>query len=423
MVEFDFHSAIPSACRAERLHHRIESGPHLSSHRDHCPEFMPNLLPRPTRHPFCFRDRVVRQAVFLALGIAWAIVLVAPLDARAVLIATGDGTGNTTAPVADPGFDNVGRIGVRSGVYVRNGWVLTAGHVGEKAIELLGVTYQPVPGSSVQFQNPDLSFADLIAWKILDAKPPLPDLTITDSAPTLGTEITVIGNGLKRGSQLSHMGTTGWDWAVGWETRWGTNEISNLDADGTYSIATQSFAARFDEVLFPGPDEHEAALAHGDSGGAAFTGSGASSELVGILFASVATLINQPAYSSFYTNDGLAVDLFPYRSDILAAIDQPSCNDGLDDDGDGFTDFPNDPGCTDALDSDERGPTYECDNGLDDDGDGDSDFPNDVDCTSPTGTEAAPPLVPTSLLGAGILTVALYAQIQRTLRRESVDID
>jgi hypothetical protein len=386
---------------------------------------MPNPLPRPTRRPLRLRDRVVHRAVFLALGIAWAIVGLAPVDARAVLLATGDGTGNTTAPAADPGFDNVGRIGVLSGTYVGNGWVLTANHVGEKAIELLGVTYDPVPGSRVQFENLDTTPADLIAFKILDAKPPLPAIAITDSAPTLGTDVTIIGNGLNRGVQLSHMGRTGWDWAVGWTTRWGTNEISDIDANSTYTLSTptESFAVRFDDIPFPAPGQHEAAFAHGDSGGAAFTGSGANAELIGILFVSVATLVNQPAGSSFYTNDGLAVDLFAFRSQILAVIEQPGCSDGLDDDGDGLTDFPSDPGCTDALDLDERGPTYSCDNGLDDDGDGASDFPNDVDCASPTGTEAAPQLVPITPLGASILGAALYAQARRMLRRESVDLD
>lgn len=363
-------------------------------------------------------------ALATALGLVFAGLTA--FEARAVLIATIDGTANTTPPAADPGFDNVGRIGVLSGVYVGNGWVLTANHVGDKPIELLGVTYDPVPGSRVQFQNPDLSLADLIAFKILDARPPLPDLAITDSATTLGTDITLIGNGLNRGVELMHMGVTGWDWAVGWTTRWGTNEISDLDADDTYAalgVTTESFAARFDEISSPPPGTHEAAFAHGDSGGAAFTGSGASAELVGILFATATTLLNQPAGSSFYTNDGLAADLFAYRNDILALIDQPDCNDGLDDDGDGLIDFPDDPGCADANDSNERGPDFVCDNGLDDDLDGLIDFPADDGCLSPTDQSEAPLPVPNSLLGAGLLGLMLYSLARRARRRDSILVD
>jgi hypothetical protein len=41
---------------------------------------------------------------------------------------------------------------------------------------------------------------------------------------------------------------------------------------------------------------------------------------------------------------------------------QPQCSDGVDNDGDGQTDFPNDPGCTDAQDNDEAdpGPIDQC---------------------------------------------------------------
>jgi len=53
------------------------------------------------------------------------------------------------------------------------------------------------------------------------------------------------------------------------------------------------------------------------------------------------------------------------------------CNDGVDNDGDGRTDFRadmlGDMGCTDSLDGSERGSTA-CDNGADDDGDGRTDY-------------------------------------------------
>lgn len=61
-----------------------------------------------------------------------------------------------------------------------------------------------------------------------------------------------------------------------------------------------------------------------------------------------------------------------------------ACDDALDGDADGLVDA-RDPGCTDALDPDEAdppfgGPTPDCANGLDDDGDGTLDFPDDPDC-------------------------------------------
>ena len=57
------------------------------------------------------------------------------------------------------------------------------------------------------------------------------------------------------------------------------------------------------------------------------------------------------------------------------------CNDGIDNDGDGLIDFPDDPGCTDSLDLDETD-VPQCSDGLDNDNDGLTDFPNDPSCSS-----------------------------------------
>ena len=83
----------------------------------------------------------------------------------------------------------------------------------------------------------------------------------------------------------------------------------------------------------------------------------------------------------------------------------PACSNGIDDDGDGRTDYPVDPGCRGMLDSllsysvgfglypggpgddSERGPFATCDNGFDDDGNGVADFPDDPSCTNALGAE------------------------------------
>ena len=61
-----------------------------------------------------------------------------------------------------------------------------------------------------------------------------------------------------------------------------------------------------------------------------------------------------------------------------------ACSDGLDNDGDGLTDFPEEPGCDQPGDDDERDPAERpiCSNGIDDDGDGLLDFGADPRCTS-----------------------------------------
>ncbi len=59
----------------------------------------------------------------------------------------------------------------------------------------------------------------------------------------------------------------------------------------------------------------------------------------------------------------------------------PACSDGKDNDGDGKTDYPDDPGCTSASDLDE-GDVPACSDGVDNDKDGKTDYPDDESCSS-----------------------------------------
>ncbi|MEE2645539.1 MAG: hypothetical protein VYD19_11455, partial [Myxococcota bacterium] len=60
----------------------------------------------------------------------------------------------------------------------------------------------------------------------------------------------------------------------------------------------------------------------------------------------------------------------------------PACQNGLDDDLDGLTDYPEEPGCLDRLDDDEGDPDAPpvCADREDNDGDGLIDFPEDIGC-------------------------------------------
>ena len=60
---------------------------------------------------------------------------------------------------------------------------------------------------------------------------------------------------------------------------------------------------------------------------------------------------------------------------FIDADPSTACDDGIDNDGDGFTDFVGgDPGCADFDDLSENDPTLPCDDGADNDGDGGIDF-------------------------------------------------
>jgi len=330
-----------------------------------------------------------------------AILSIPTYPAFAALIATGTGTANTTAPNPDPGFNRLGVVNGLSAVYFRNGWVLTANHVGTATFWLAATGYAPVPGSTVRFSNPDSSLADLIAFK-LSTRPALSNIALADTPVSVSTLVTLIGRGVDRGTATSWMGIGGWTWGGSSTMRWGTNRIS---AVGDFVLDTRAFRTTFDDIRNPSPGEHEGDLVVGDSGGGAFTGTGTSAKLVGILFAR-STYGGQPANTSLYGNHGLIADLYAYRNDILAVVDRPDCNDGLDEDGDGLVDYPSDPGCTNASDASERGVGFACDNGVDDDGDSAIDFPSDTGCLHPSNAIEAPEPGIGLSLGFGVLTVA-----------------
>ncbi len=272
-------------------------------------------------------------------------------DARAVIIETGDGTGNVIAPPDDPGWANLGTRGNLTVVYLGRRWVLTANHVGAGNVVLEGQTYSPVPGSAIQFENPDTSPADLMVFKIF-GDPGLRRLDIASFPPVVGDPISAIGNGRNRGSATTFMGLGGYNWGSGHSMRWGSNVVSEIDilVDTTYS-----FAVTFTDPLDPSATGDEAAGANGDSGGGAFTKVGGDWYLAGTLFA-ISQYTDQPSTTSIYGNRLFAVDLSFYRDDILTVIEQRSCSDGLDDDGDGFTDYPADPECVSANDDSESIP-------------------------------------------------------------------
>lgn len=333
------------------------------------------------------------------------------VSAQAVVIAGPDGAANTTAPSSqDPGFSNVGVINGLSGVYVRNGWVLSANHVGLGSIDLGGVVYDAVPGSLVRFSNPTGPDADLMAFK-LRRMPPLPDLQIASAPPSSGEDVILIGNGRNRGDPLAEPwnGYDGWTLAGGRTVRWGTNRIL---ATGLDVLETEAFSTRFDDLPGQMGNDPEAQVANGDSGGGAFVWNGGNPELIGILFAQ--GLYNgQSSSDVLFGNISYVSDLDFYRAQIEPLIDQPGCSDGLDDDGDGLTDYPEDPGCASASDPSESTAALPCDNGIDDDLDGFIDWPADYGCAdllSPT--EAPEPGFGLSL-GAGILGLAAAARRRR----------
>lgn len=267
-----------------------------------------------------------------SLGLAAALGLAT--SAGAVVISAGDGTGNTTPPLDDPGFANTGAAYSLSGTYLRGGFVLAAFHVGEPQIILKGQTYPSIPGSRFQFSHGGGAVADLAVFRI-DGAPALPFPKIASTPPLVGEEVIVVGNGWNRQAAV-----TAWDanWVevplpgvhrgykkgAGRSVRWGSNTIELVGMEWLQlpqNWTTQFFAVRFDESGLP--DESQAV--NGDSGGAVWVKRNGEWELAGILFLQLASVgqEGQPADTAVFDNFSGAVDLSYYRDQIMAAVVPP----------------------------------------------------------------------------------------------------
>lgn len=323
------------------------------------------------------QNRWKRGKILSLLGF-WILVCCCPAG-QAVIIVTGNGTGNTTAPSDDPGWNYVGRVNTSgslgSGVYLggfnHNGsyshWVLTAPHIGDgnfTSFTVRGSSYNVVPNSLVHIRNPASTpddplglqtlstYTDLAVFQITVGPTnslPSSRMSISSTAPALGSEVVGIGFGRNRqatqtawnsswSAEVSLSGTnaayTGWKYGSGSTKRWGKNRVENIpittivnnlgggdlrdvkvittDFDGSGGDAHGTYGAVADEFQ----------AAPGDSGGGLFYKNGSAWELTGI-FATIGRFRNQPNNSAVFGNVTYAANLSLYRANILAVVPEP----------------------------------------------------------------------------------------------------
>ena len=125
------------------------------------------------------------------------------------------------------GWDYVGQVNGSSSVYLGNGWVLTAGHVGMGNFILGGTTYTAVAGSSQ-----GIGTADLALFRI-STQPTLPSLVLPLAPPVpfsqfqSGSMVAMLGYG----------GGTGETW--GFDTVTQINQL--VDLNPTYPYVSNDF--------------------------------------------------------------------------------------------------------------------------------------------------------------------------------------
>ncbi|MBI2078214.1 MAG: hypothetical protein HYT80_07595 [Euryarchaeota archaeon] len=120
---------------------------------------------------------------------------------------------------------------------------------------------------------------------------------------------------------------------------------------------------------------------------------------------------NAPACNDGADNDGDGYTDYPADPGCSAKGDKDeynaaaasACGDGTDNDGDGAIDYPTDPGCSSSQDDDESNepPRAACEDGMDNDQDGQTDYPSDPGCSSTQDNDETDTQSPPAQCGLG----------------------
>lgn len=178
-----------------------------------------------------------------------------------------------------PFASHIGKVGMGSGVYLGNGYVLTSAHVGcFPFITQDGTVYRPDYKSWQVLEQPDGAQADLAIFQINIENPdsPLASLStipLTSRHPEKNDMMVMIGSGLVQTDNPVAMKSGGKTLAVlGYRIEGRRAAVGGLNTVGeivekpvrTKAFQTDCFSTKFDRSGF------EAQAVDGDSGGASF---------------------------------------------------------------------------------------------------------------------------------------------------------
>ena len=288
-------------------------------------------------------------------------------------------TGTTSAPADDPGWNYV-TTGGRNLVYLRDGWILSAFHVGvptpTEALSINGSSFNVISNQAYIVKNQSgqelTSDTDLRMFRI-NGDPGLAPINIASQQPFASTpiaqrEVVIIGNGPSRMASESQ-----WNVQIvpnspvppnppppndiwtevasgtykGYKSlqpsdnvkRWGKNQIadedplfggSDPDLRGDLKLTlgvgvrdVMSMVTQFDNPLLPNGSPNPVALTNeaqvvsGDSGSSVFYKRNGQWELIGIVNAQYSTIENQSTANAVYGNYTTFADLTYYHDDIF----------------------------------------------------------------------------------------------------------
>jgi hypothetical protein len=268
---------------------------------------------------------------------------------RGVVVALSTDPAYTQAPAVDDfGFASVGTVfntiaGIpASGVYLGEGWVISAFHNLSDAggsfafgpFVFGGMTYSADPGTATRLHNPDASLADL-AMVRLTSEPTVLSASLSGTAPALQAPVRMMGNGQDRQADETTWLVTGSTWTenplgnrtgyklAGTRTmRWGENEVETLPAlSPNFGFGKAvAFTMDFDR------ESGEGMATGGDSGGGVFVKNGLQWQLAGIMLATTG-FAGQPANTVVYGNTIYAANISTYKSEIestMATVPEPA---------------------------------------------------------------------------------------------------
>ena len=256
-------------------------------------------------------------------------------------------------------YSNVGKIGGASGVYLGNGWVLTAKHVAAGDITFGDTTYHYDGDDSYLIENPsgiaglDSTYTDLRLYHLTE-EPDLPAIKIATEPAPVGTQIYYVGYGTKQVEELSYWnvdtsgGTAVWTsseeptyyWGYNvtsvHEFSWGYNEIATGQGgptDETNVLRVGSVDIISQRTVFK-TQFLDSQVVSGDSGGGVFYQEEGGDWVLSGIICCAETIENQPTLA-MVDSGAHSVSLPFYRDQILSIITSSIPGDA---NGDGVVD-------------------------------------------------------------------------------------